>query len=195
MSRSVRPLFEGDRRPGVGLGAGHLDFGDTVISLSRPGAPRLPNGIEGELEVGVGEPCWIGEGCLEAPGRFLLPGPVWEARPRPPRIRLQVEPRIRIDPIALAGRGAGLTPSGDDLLCGFAAGLVLWHGREAEARSIVAAAAPRTTRLAAELLRCAARGELPEPAHTLLESGDPEPLRRFGHSSGRALLLGLSLAC
>ena len=28
-----------------------------------------------------------------------------------------------------------------------------------------------------------------------IQRGDPEPLRRFGHSSGRAILLGLALAC
>jgi hypothetical protein len=75
------------------------------------------------------------------------------------------------------------------------AGLTLFQGRMAEARDLAATAASRTTSLSATLLRHAADGELPEPAHALLERGDPEPLRRFGQSSGRCLLLGLALAC
>jgi hypothetical protein len=111
------------------------------------------------------------------------------------RVRLRADPPLAVDPRALAGRGGGLTPYGDDVLAGYAAGLVLWRGAREAARAIVDAAAPRTTLLAATLLRHAARGELPEPAHALLERADPEPLCRFGHSSGRGLLLGLALAC
>src|SRR5437588_64061 len=111
------------------------------------------------------------------------------------RVRLAIEPRFQPDPERLAGRGGGLTPAGDDLLAGYAAGLVLFHGDRRAAHAIALAAAPRTTALSATLLRHAARGELPEPAHALLEHGDPNPLRTFGHSSGRALLVGLALAC
>jgi hypothetical protein len=102
---------------------------------------------------------------------------------------------LALNPRRLAGRGPGLTPAGDDLLAGYAAGLVLWHRRHEEAQAIADAAAPLTTLLSGTLLRHAARGELPEAAHALLERGDPEPLRRFGRSSGRVLMLGLALAC
>jgi hypothetical protein len=37
-------------------------------------------------------------------------------------------------------------------------------------------------------------GALPEPAHALVEDGDLAPLRRFGHSSGLWLAVGLCLA-
>lgn len=146
----------------------------------------MPNGIECDVVVERGGRVWLGHGAVEV---------AWWWDPLPvPRVSLDASPGDAPDVAALAGRGGGLTPSGDDLLCGYAAGLVLFGGRHAEAADIAHRAAPRTTRLSATLLRHAARGELPSPAHALLEDGDPEPLRRFGHSSGRALLVGLALA-
>jgi hypothetical protein len=194
VSESVLPLFQGPARRGVGLGGGHLAFDGIVLSLTAPGHPRMPNGVECDLRIERGRPCWLGEGRLEVGGRVVLPGPGWDPVPAA-LVRLSVDRRFALEPVRLAGRGAGLTPSGDDLLCGYAAGLVLWHGRSEEATAIAGAAAALTTLLSGTLLRHAARGELPEPAHALLERGDPEPLRRFGHSSGRAILLGLALAC
>ncbi len=178
-SSGLRPLLEGPLRPGVALGAGYVDFGGWVVAFGS--RVRMPNGCGGPLCL------WIGGGTLE-------PDAWWDPRPVP-RIRLEVDRRWRPDAVRLAGRGSGLTPAGDDVLAGYAAGLTLFHGRCLEAVRIAAVAAPRTTTLSATLLRHAARGELPEPAHSLLEEGDPEPLRRFGHSSGCALLLGLALAC
>ena len=194
VSAPLAPLFRGPLLQGVGLGSGHLDIEGMVLSLTAPGRPRMPNGVETDLVVERGEACWLGEGRLEAGGRAVLPGPVWDPVPTV-LVRLSVDRRFTPDPERLAGRGGGLTPSGDDVLCGYVAGLVLWHSRAGDAASIATAAAARTTLLSATLLGHAARGELPEPAHALLERGDPEPLRRFGHSSGRAILLGLALAC
>lgn len=194
VSAPLAPLFQGPLLQGMGLGSGHLAFEGLVLSLTGPGRPRMPNGVETDLVVERGEACWLGEGRLEAHGRAVLPGPVWDPVPTV-LVRLSVDRKFTPDPERLAGRGGGLTPSGDDVLCGYVAGLVLWHNRAGEAAAIATAAAARTTLLSATLLRHAARGELPEPAHTLLERGDPEPLRRFGHSSGRAILLGLALAC
>ncbi len=195
LSAAVLPLLAGPPREGVGLGLGYVDFGGYVLALTRPGRPRMPNGVECELEVRTGERCRIGHGRLATDGVEVLPGPVWDPVPgvvfRP---RLEIEERFQPDVERLAGRGEGLTPSGDDLLCGYVAGLTLFHGRAEEATSLAEAAAARTTHLSATLLRHAARGELPEPAHALLERGDPGPLRRFGHSSGRCLLIGLAAA-
>jgi hypothetical protein len=154
----------------------------------------MPNGIVCALELGVGDPLWVGEGRIATHRTVVLEGPIWEPVPRP-LVRLITDQTFVPDPLVLAGRGDGLTPAGDDLLAGYAAGLVLWHGRAAEAWAIAETAAPRTTGLAATLLRHAARGELPEPAHALLERGDPNPLLNFGRSSGQAMLLGLALGC
>jgi len=194
VSASVLPLFEGPTRRGLGLGGGHIAFDGFALSLTRPGHPRMPNGVESDLVAERGQLCWLSDERLEAGGRVVLPGPAWDPVPTP-RVHLLVDPRFSPRADQLAGRGGGLTPSGDDLLCGYAAGLVLWHGRSAEAAAIAGTAAALTTLLSGTLLRHAARGELPEPAHALLERGDPEPLRSFGHSSGRAILLGLALAC
>jgi hypothetical protein len=200
VSAGVVDLLRGPLRRGVGLGRGYVDLGDLVLALVPPGLPRMPNGIVCDLVVAGGEPVEVGEGRVAVDGRVLSLGPeddparVWDPVPVP-RVRLFTDDVFDPDPYELAGRGEGLTPFGDDLLCGYAAGLVLWHGRREEAEAIAAIAAPRTTGLSATLLRHAARGELPEPAHALVERGDLEPLRGFGRSSGTGLARGLALAC
>ncbi|GAB3704420.1 oxamate carbamoyltransferase subunit AllH family protein [Mariniluteicoccus flavus] len=115
---------------------------------------------------------------------------------------------------ALIGRGTGLTPSGDDAVCGVALALVAtdavdpdWLARELASR------ATRTTSLSARLLACAAQGyavpqvvalvdELLDPCvHT--DPGPPidPPVRlaarvravhAIGHSSGRDLCAGIA---
>jgi hypothetical protein len=115
--------------------------------------------------------------------------------------------------LLLTGRGAGLTPSGDDLLAGAAAtvaalGTALGFPRSGRlawrAALVLPDIAARTTAISATLLRLAARGLAMEPLHGLL---DPEPsreqitssltrLRRVGHSTGWACTAaaGLCLA-
>jgi hypothetical protein len=98
---------------------------------------------------------------------------------------------------ALAGRGDGLTPAGDDALAGFAA----WRWTRGAA---VTLPAQRCAPLGREYLRCAQRGELPQPAAAVLEAiltGDAvaaarraSGLARWGASSGAALLWGLAAA-
>ena len=194
VSLPLLPLFDGPLRRGVGLGPGFIDFDGVVVALTAPGAARMPNGVECSLRVERGAAVWIGAGRLQSNGFQVLPGPGWDPVPQA-LVRLSIERSFTPDPYRLAGRGGGLTPAGDDLLAGYAAGLTLFQGRRAEAAWIASTAGPRTTSLAATLLKHAARGELPEPAHALLERGDPGPLRRFGHSSGGALLVGLALGC
>jgi hypothetical protein len=95
----------------------------------------------------------------------------------------------------LAGRGDGLTPAGDDALAGFAA----WRSAAGEP---VVLAAERCAPLGRAYLRCAERGELPQPAAAVLaaiRAGDvPAAAQRarglaaWGASSGAALLWGLA---
>jgi hypothetical protein len=95
----------------------------------------------------------------------------------------------------LAGRGDGLTPAGDDALAGFAA----WRWACDEP---VVLPAQRCAPLGREYLRCAERGELPQPAATVLEAiraGDRQAAARrargladWGASSGAALLWGMA---
>jgi uncharacterized protein DUF2877 len=97
----------------------------------------------------------------------------------------------------LAGRGDGLTPAGDDVLAGYAA----WRWAEGKAVTLPAGdCAP----LGRAYLRCAERGELPQPAAAVLaaiRAGDaPTAARRagrladWGASSGAALLWGMAAA-
>jgi len=99
----------------------------------------------------------------------------------------------------LVGRGSGLTPLADDVLCGW---LALRHALGVP--TTVPDARARTTLLSATLLECAAHGEaIPEfrmLVHTLA-SGDratvgrvAEGVGRVGHTSGYGLLLGAGLA-
>ncbi|MDR7484476.1 MAG: DUF2877 domain-containing protein [Armatimonadota bacterium] len=74
----------------------------------------------------------------------------------------------------IAGRGPGLTPSGDDLLAGIMHAATVWpslasRARGADLRTILRdAAAPRTTRISAAYLDAAAGGSASEPWHALV---------------------------
>jgi hypothetical protein len=117
-----------------------------------------------------------------------------------PRMTLVDEP-LQADPWSsvsrLVGAGDGLTPYGDDVLCGWlaihrAAG-VATPAVDAAVRGLL----DRTTLLSATLLDCALHGEvLPEFSAWVSAIGTPrEPgaaatLEAVGHTSGRGLLAG-----
>jgi hypothetical protein len=95
----------------------------------------------------------------------------------------------------LAGRGDGLTPTGDDVLAGYAA----WRWA---AGAPLTVPAQRCAPLGREYLRCAERGELPETAARVLaaiRAGEPRAAARragglagWGATSGAALLWGMA---
>ena len=106
------------------------------------------------------------------------------------------------DVAGLVGRGDGLTPYGDDVLCGWlathrAAGVATPDVDEA-----VRAHLSRTTLLSATLarLRAARRGHprvrgLPRrPGHRRTRPSAADALAAVGHTSGRGLLEGARLA-
>lgn len=163
------------------------------MSITEPGALRMPNGIECALTVGEGEEATIGRGALRSARARVLAGPVWDPRPAV-NVALEATPGQDLDVGSLLGSGPGLTPWGDDVLVGFVAGRVLFHGDTSTGRDIYQRSIGHTTSLSVALLFHAALGELPEAAHELLAGGDVDPLLSFGHSSGRAILLGLALA-
>jgi len=102
----------------------------------------------------------------------------------------------------LAGRGAGLTPSGDDVL----AGILLVCAMDPACRGALGrlAGSARTTTLSRAYLKWAAAGHSIQPAHALLDAaaaGDLHALGRaarslaaVGATSGRALMAGMALA-
>lgn len=123
------------------------------------------------------------------------------------------EARMRDAALLLLGLGPGLTPSGDDLLCGVLAGLHVLgtrrpqHNAWAERigailREIVEGPSPtRTTALSRTLLHWAARGVTAEPLHDVLctlGSGTKvrglSELLGIGHHSGADMLAGALLA-
>lgn len=109
---------------------------------------------------------------------------------------------------ALIGLGPGLTPSGDDFLCGVMAtlhyldrGAVAWRLAEA----VLPAAAAETNLISAAYLRCAAEGEASELLFRVLSSiatggngrleASLDEIHRVGHTSGWDTLAGASAAC
>ena len=102
----------------------------------------------------------------------------------------------------LQGRGAGLTPSGDDVL----AGILLVGAINPACRGVLdrLARSARTTALSCAYLRWAAAGQSIQPVHALLDAAaacDREGMRRaarslaaVGATSGRALVAGVALA-
>ncbi|NLC98584.1 MAG: DUF2877 domain-containing protein, partial [Actinomycetales bacterium] len=116
---------------------------------------------------------------------------------------LRLEPAAALD--QLLGRGSGLTPFGDDIVCGMLATLLASRDScAAELRDRVLALAPdRTTSLSATLLRRAAAGDvLPVFADAAIavtqhDEHASERIRRLlsiGHTSGAGMLLGFSVA-
>jgi hypothetical protein len=97
----------------------------------------------------------------------------------------------------LMGHGGGLTPLGDDVLCGWLAVLHASGRLTDQVATLVREALPRTTLLSATLLDCALHGEvLPEFAAYVAAIGGPaEPdaarrLMAIGHTSGAGLWFG-----
>jgi hypothetical protein len=79
--------------------------------------------------------------------------------------------RLREGTAQLAGLGGGLTPGGDDYLCGAMLWAWLAHPEpDSLCQTIVESAAPRTTTLSAAFLRAAAQGECSAAWHGLLEA-------------------------
>jgi hypothetical protein len=115
--------------------------------------------------------------------------------------------------LGLAGLGPGLTPSGDDVLGGFAAIMALLSphlsadsiSRKHIASTIAAVARPRTTKLSSVLLEFASRGEVSEQIGTLILSLNlpveefevvlkaADGVLAFGANSGGDTLLGILL--
>jgi hypothetical protein len=141
------------------------------------------------------------------PDRFLLraasPEDVLAVPPRPGLVDWLAAHHplpARIDAALLArlvGDGGGLTPLGDDVLCGWLAVLHATGTLDEATADLVRAALPRTTVLSATLLDCALHGEvLPEFGTYLTALGTPaEPaaaraLAAIGHTSGAGLLHG-----
>ena len=117
----------------------------------------------------------------------MRPGPLWNPRPH---VRLKRRSGSRRNLERLAGLGPGLTPLGDDILVGYLGAAAL---AGEDLGGLAERVGRRTNALSSTLIRLAAHGELPEPAHALLERGEFEPLQSFGATSGKGIALGIAL--
>jgi hypothetical protein len=106
---------------------------------------------------------------------------------------------------ALAGRGAGLTPAGDDVLAGLLLVARMRAGPPAEPRLVALARRCRTHDISRAFLVEAARGRSVEAVHVLLGAGADGDLTaarrararlaRIGHTSGLDLAYGVLAGC
>lgn len=205
---------------------GYLRFGERHVLLAPARAPMGPMSIlvaglvRGDLV--PGEPAVVSGGVLlVGPLRISLSAareapppqtgalaPAWRAAlaaalavvaPAAPELVPGLAALAAGDRAAavalLAGRGEGLTPAGDDALAGYAA----WRW---SCGAPVALATSRCAPLGRAYLRCAERGELPQPAADVLaaiRAADAVAAARrapglseWGASSGAALLWGMA---
>lgn len=183
----------------TGPDAGYLDLDGRALGVVGRHAWQVPCALRTRLDVlpDIGHAAIVG-GVLHLDDRPVVVG-------RMVRTQVPIRPLdvsgTPIDAAALVGSGAGLTPYGDDVVCGYlaahrAAGQAT-VGLDAEVTRLL----PRTTMLSATLLECALRGEvLPEVADLLAAWGTPAAeaaeaaLLRVGSSSGAGLLEGTRLA-
>lgn len=208
----------------------HLDLPGGAVGVAAADAPGLPNTLRTNLASlsSSGLPtAYLESGILHLDGRALVVGRLVDVRaprldtariPKTSPAAVQGTPRSRgaglvarphvtdVDHIDeetvadLVGRGDGLTPLGDDVLCGWlaahrAAGVATPAVDDAVRRAL-----PRTTTLSATLLECALAGEVADLAAGYLRAlGTPTEaaaraaLAAIGHSSGEGLAHGIDL--
>lgn len=102
----------------------------------------------------------------------------------------------------LIGLGIGLTPSGDDFLCGILAGLILTKKDTCQFADIlkhnINNNLENTNEISAAFLDCAARGQFSLAVNSLKENPSPaqiyDSFREIGHSSGMDTLCGVLYA-
>jgi Protein of unknown function (DUF2877) len=184
-----------------------------VIAVLGRDAVRLPCGLAvSATNLDLPGDVVVGGGALRFGRIVIRPGRVMSARverrPAPLRARVRaaraaVDPADLTQPGRLLGRGAGLTPQGDDVLAGYLAGAAAYGVPADDVRVVVDnEAASRTTTLSAALLRHAAAGEaIPQVGGLLDALGGRRPLDpalaelfAVGHTSGAALASGVVAA-
>jgi hypothetical protein len=203
----------------------HLEVAGRCVSISRAGSPGLPNSLRSTLAsvspLRAATP-YLEGGILHWGGRALVTGRLVDVRaPRFDAARIpQASPVVAhgsprpggagLVPLptyveagtvsALVGYGEGLTPLGDDVLCGW---LAVHRAARAPTPAVddaVRRHLPRTTTLSATLLDCALAGEVADPVAGYLRAlGTPlapaarDELLALGHSSGLGLAHGIDL--
>jgi hypothetical protein len=208
----------------------HLDVGGRAVGVTAARAPGLPHALRTNLATVLstgssasGPTAYVESGILHLGGRALVTGRLVDVRaprldaarmPKTSPVAAQGTPRSHgaglvalpraVDAHAVAdlvGRGDGLTPLGDDVLCGWLATHRAARVATPAVDDAVRRALPRTTTLSATLLECALAGEVADLAAAYLRAiGSPgapaarSALSALGHSSGEGLAHGIDLA-
>jgi hypothetical protein len=178
------------------------DWGSIAARLDATGV----DGLRRAAAAGSARSALLAVVCGKCPvtvtGSFL---PAWQQLQA--WLRDRDEASLRAAAAACAGLGAGLTPTGDDFLCGLMLGL--WATSPAPQRDcdlIANTAVPMTTALSAAFLRRAAAGQVTATWMNLLHSlgrpGSEDAAQRalaavmaWGHSSGADTLAGFLWLC
>lgn len=184
----------------AGPDAVYVDLDGWCVGIVSAGAVRVPCAVLTRLESLPADPdVRVEGGVLHLDGVPLRVGRIVNIRV--PRLK-----RTRLGPLGsavdrLVGAGPGLTPYGDDVLCGWLAVHRAAGISTAEVDDRVGALLSCTTMLSATLLDCALRGEvLPElgayvaALGTADESARADALAAIGHTSGAGLLEGAGWA-
>lgn len=186
---------------------------ETSLGIGLPTAVRVA-AVTPPWDVTAGAEVGIGEGELVLGGLVLRVVRAWQ----PPVVRACADASVGDEVLAalpsavpldvdgLVGRGPGLTPSGDDVLCGALLTLLALGDVVATAR-LWGSVAPRlgaTTSVSASLLTAASTGHALAVVRDLVHAvaADDAPtvqelvpqVERIGHSSGRDLLVGVATA-
>lgn len=179
----------------------------TLAVLPAGSSASLGDGmlVVGDLEVRVRRFVDAGVPRVGPVGAFAMPdgvaGPVLAELGTGPLDLLRDGDAAAVP--ALLGRGSGLTPLGDDVLCGWlVARLATGRKTGAVGVAVAAQAAARTTTISSTLLCDALRGESVPQVRALLlalrTGADVDARLRalvdVGHTSGSGLALGVALA-
>lgn len=178
----------------------YLDLDGRCLGVLAASAVRVPCALQTRLDVLPDvRTARVQGGTLHLDDVPLRVGRITATRVPP--LRRERLGGLREEVARLLGAGDGLTPYGDDVLCGWLA-VHRAAGHDTTAvDDAVRAGWHRTTELSAALLECALHGEvIPEFAAyvaalgTEREQAAADALRRVGHTSGAGLLEGAGWA-
>jgi Protein of unknown function (DUF2877) len=178
-----------------GRDAVYLDVGGRVVGVATPHAVAVPCALRTTVERLDVTTAHVGGGELHLDGEPLRIGRVVDVHV--PRIDV---PWTRPAPLPgnieqMVGRGDGLTPYDDDVLCGWLAIHRAAGVPTPEADGEIRACLDRTTLLSATLIDCAMHGEvIPEFAAWVADPTGEAALAAVGHTSGRGMLAGARFA-
>ena len=189
-----------------GAHAVYVDVGGWCVGVVDQHATEVPCALGTRTDdlvvLGAG-PAYVRAGVLHLSGVPLVIGRLRDVSVPPLRPRRPVHKSLPTTPLdtrtvsRLVGAGDGLTPRGDDVLCGWLAMHRAAGVRTPAVDEAVRTRMQHTTLLSATLLDCAMHGEvMPQFAAyvaavgTAAQAAAEKDLLRVGHSTGAGLLEG-----